>query len=339
MKSTAWRWCLHVALGVTGFVIPPSSHAQSGTSASQERSLGRLNTDVAYSLFLLSNGAFTNLGDFKYSSEDTTAKLNTYNLPLRFGFETSLLGPLELSASAGYGEATTETRGPAVQSGGTAVASQSTERQYFSLWSVAFDIGRPIALMPDLVLTPSVGVGTQHWSGKLTSQVGGGTRVSSERVTFSADALLLDAGATLEYRHRWGKLNFRPGAAINYVDLAPMGGSATASTSASAAVQRGKAAIAAQSTIFRAGMSVDGPLGLYIRTLELRWQAFVVGNYSTADIGLFRWTAELGAAVGIDLGPIGRRTLGVNPGELFVGASYIIGENLSGVRGNFGFRF
>jgi hypothetical protein len=339
MKAVAWRSCLHVALGISAVLISSSSRAQSGTSAAQERTLGRLNTDVAYSLFLLSNGAFTNLGDFKYSSEDTTANLNTYNLPLRFGFETSLLGPLELSASVGYGEATTETRGIAIQGESPTMSSQSTERQYFSLWNIAFDIGRPIALMPELVLTPSVGIGTQHWSGKLTSQPSGGTRSPSERVTFSADALLLDAGATLEYRRRWGNLNIRPGAAVNYVDLAPIGGSATASTSASAVTQRGKAVIAAQSTILRAGMSVDGPLGLNLHTMELRWQTFLVGNYSTADIGLFRWTVELGAALGIDLGPIGRRTLGVDPGDLFVGASYIFGENLSGVRGNFGFRF
>ena len=204
MKAVAWRSCLHVALGLSAVLISSSSRAQSGTSAAQERTLGRLNTDVAYSLFLLSNGAFTNLGDFKYSSEDTTANLNTYNLPLRFGFETSLLGPLELSASVGYGEATTETRGIAIQGGSPTMSSQSTERQYFSLWNIAFDIGRPIALMPELVLTPSVGIGTQHWSGKLTSQPDGGTRSPSERVTFSADALLLDAGATLEYRRRWG---------------------------------------------------------------------------------------------------------------------------------------
>src|SRR3954471_20587544 len=117
MKAAAWRLCLHLTLGVSGVLISPSSRAQSGTSAAQERTLGRLNTDVAFSLFLLSNGAFTSLGDFKYSSENTTAKLDTYNLPLRFGFDSSILGPLELSVSGGYGEATTETRGLALQSG------------------------------------------------------------------------------------------------------------------------------------------------------------------------------------------------------------------------------
>ena len=337
MKPAAWHWRLHLALGIAAMVLPLSSPAQSQSSTPQERTIGRLNTDVAFSLFLLSNGAFTSLGDFKYSSESTIAKLDTYNLPLRFGFESSLFGPLELSVSGGYGEATTETRGLAVQGGSPVAGSQAAERQYFSLWNLALDIGRPIALTPELVLTPSVGIGIQHWSGKLTSHAGAGT--PSERVTFSTDALLLDAGATLEYRHRWGDLNIRPGAAVSYVDLSPISGSATYSTSASPTLQRGKASIAARSTILRAGLSIDGPLSLGFRTVELRWQAFAVGNYSIEDVGLFRWTAEFGAAVGVDLGPIGRRTLGVDPGELFVGASYIVGENLSGVRGNFGFRF
>ena len=331
-KAAAWHWRVHLALGVAAMVLTISPLAQSQSSSPQERTIGRLNTDVAFSLFLLSNGAFTSLGDFKYSSEDTTAKIDTYNLPLRFGFETSLFGPLELSISGGYGEATTETRGLALQGENPVAGSQAAERQYFSLWNLAFDIGRPVALTPELILTPSVGIGIQHWSGKLTSQAS--AVAPSQRVTFSTDALLLDAGATLEYRYRWGDLNIRPGAAVSYVDLSPMGGSATYTTSASPTPQRGKASIAAQSTILRAGLSIDGPLGLSLRTVELRWQAFVVGNDSVEDVGLFRWTAEFGAAVGADLGPIGRGTLGVDPGELFVGASYIVGENLSGVRGN-----
>jgi hypothetical protein len=72
---------------------------------------------------------------------------------------------------------------------------------------------------------------------------------------------------------------------------------------------------------------------------ELRWQSFIIGNYSTAAIGLFPWSIELGVAVGAELGALGRSLVGFDPGEFYVGASYITGENFSGVRANFGFRF
>ena len=54
---------------------------------------------------------------------------------------------------------------------------------------------------------------------------------------------------------------------------------------------------------------------------------------------LFPWSVEIGAALGAEFGPLGRRVAGLDPGTLFLGASYIVGENLQGVRANFGFRF
>ena len=90
-----------------------------------------------------------------------------------------------------------------------------------------------------------------------------------------------------------------------------------------------------QPIILDGNMTVDG---LSVDT-ELRWQSFVVGNYSTAAIGFFPWSIELGLAVGAELGALGRRLVGFDPGEFYVGASYITGANFSGVRANFGFRF
>jgi hypothetical protein len=91
--------------------------------------------------------------------------------------------------------------------------------------------------------------------------------------------------------------------------------------------------------VLRAALRADGPLGYRMGTTKLRWQSFVVGNYSTAGIGLFPWSIELGVAVGAELAALGRSLVGFDPGEFYVGASYITGENLSGVRANFGFRF
>jgi hypothetical protein len=91
--------------------------------------------------------------------------------------------------------------------------------------------------------------------------------------------------------------------------------------------------------VLRAALRADGPLGYRMGTTKLRWQSFVVGNYSTAGIGLFPWSIELGVAVGAELAALGRSLVGFDPGEFYVSASYITGENLSGVRANFGFRF
>ena len=91
--------------------------------------------------------------------------------------------------------------------------------------------------------------------------------------------------------------------------------------------------------MLRGGLRADGPLGFSVAGTGLRWQTFAVGNYETATNGLFPWSVETGVAVGADLDRLGRRLLGFDPGELYVGVSYLFGENLSGVRANFGFRF
>jgi hypothetical protein len=189
------------------------------------------------------------------------------------------------------------------------------------------------------VLTPMIGIGIQHWSGKLDRTPLGGSPVPAERANFWTDALLTEAAAIIEYRYRWGALNIRPGASVSYVNLSSYDGRATLTSQAPAEPVRGKASVVADSTVLRAALRADGPLGYRLGTTELRWQSFVVGNYSTASVGLFPWSIELGVAVGAELGALGRSLVGFDPGEFYIGASYITGENLSGVRANFGFRF
>jgi hypothetical protein len=301
--------------------------------------IGRLNEDVAYSLFLLTNGGFTSAGYVDYQDESTTSKINVYTLPLRMPLETGLLGPLELRLTGGYGEATTTTLQSLTGVAGSPAGALATERQFIALWNLRFDIGRPISLMPDLVLTPMLGIGTQHWSGKLDRSPLGSSLVPAERVNFWTDALLTEAAAIIEYRYRWGALNIRPGASVSYINLSSFDGRATQMSQPPAEPARGKASVVADSTVLRAGLRADGPLGYRLGVTELRWQSFVVGNYSTADIGLFPWSIELGVAMGAELGALGRSLVGFDPGEFYIGASYITGENFSGVRANFGFRF
>jgi hypothetical protein len=174
--------------------------------------IGRLNEDVAYSLFLLTNGGFTSAGHVHYQDESTTSKINVYTLPLRLPLETGLLGPLELRLTAGYGEAKTTALQSLTGVAGNPAGVLAAERQFIELWNLRFDIGRPISLMPDLVLTPMIGIGIQHWSGKLDRTPLGGSPVPAERANFWTDALLTEAAAIIEYRYRWGALNIRPGA-------------------------------------------------------------------------------------------------------------------------------
>ena len=96
MKTSTQRWRRSVALALMGVGIAGLARAQPAPLPAERGTLGRLDTNVAYSLFLLSNGAFTSLGDAKYSGENTSAKLEVYNLPLTFRFGTGLLGPVEL---------------------------------------------------------------------------------------------------------------------------------------------------------------------------------------------------------------------------------------------------
>jgi hypothetical protein len=331
------RHWIGTALLVTGISGPVQG--QSVPLPGTPAPIGRLNQDVAYSLFLLTNGGFTSAGYIDYRDESTSAKLNVYTLPLRRQLDTGLLGPIELRLTGGYGEAETTTLQSLTGIASGPAGALAAERQFITLWNLRFDIGRPITLMPDLVFTPMVGIGTQHWSGKIDRTPMGGSPIPAERLDFWTDALLTEVAAIIEYRHRWGALNIRPGASVSYINLSSYDGRATRTSQQPVEAVRGKASVAADSTVLRAGIRVDGPLGYRLGVTELRWQSFVIGNYSTAGIGLFPWSIELGVAVGAELGALGRRLVGFDPGEFYVGASYITGENFSGVRANFGFRF
>ncbi|TCZ61253.1 hypothetical protein [Roseicella aquatilis] len=316
-----------------------AARAQSVPLPGNPVAIGQLNEDVAYSLFLLTNGGFTSAGQLSYQDESTRSNLSVYTLPLRLPVQSGLLGPLELRLTGGYGEATTTTLQSLTGFAASPAGALATERQYISLWNLRLDVGRPITLLPGLVLTPMLGLGSQHWSGKIERNPVAGSPVSRERVDFWTDGLLAEAAAILEYRQPWRGLNIRPGASVSTVTLASYDGRATLAAQPPAPSLRDKATLAADSTVLRAALRVDGPLGTRLGATELRWQSFVVGNYSTAAVGLFPWSVELGLAVGAELGALGRSLVGFDPGEFYVGASYITGANFSGVRANFGFRF
>lgn len=328
-RPLAW-----VAAGLLALGLAPA-RAQRVPVLAEPGAARQLNEDVAYSLFLLTNGGFTSAGYVDYRDDSTTSKINVVTLPLRLSLDTGALGPIELRLTPSYGEAKTTT----LLSFGGPAGPLATDRQYIALWNLRLDIGRPVTLAPGLVLTPLAGLGTQHWNGKLDRAPVGGSAVQAERVDFWNDALVTEAGAILEYHHRRGEVNIRPGASVSYVYLSSIDGRATVLPQGMEPARRGKSSITADSTVLRAALRVDGPLGLRLGSTELRWQGFVVGNYSTAAIGLFPWSVEMGLAVGAGLGAVGRRLVGFDPGEAFIGASYITGENFSGVRANFGFRF
>jgi hypothetical protein len=317
-----------------------SARAQGGRVAAAEASVQRLFQDVAFSLFVLTTGSFSSGGYASYEDSSTDAEFNIYNLPARTRVNTGLLGPLELRLALGYGEATTSGLGLIAGAGGPPGAALASDRQFLRTWNTRFEVGRPIELVPDLVLLPLVGLGYSNWTGKSVRNSVGTVPVPAGRVDFWVDALLYEAIAILEYRHRWGAVNIRPGVSVNYAYIGSVDGRARATaTEPGIPGAREKVELYGSSTVLRAGLRADGPLGVSVAGTGLRWQTFAVGNYETATNGLFPWSVETGVAVGADLDRLGRRLLGFDPGELYVGVSYLLGENLSGVRANFGFRF
>jgi autotransporter-like protein len=333
---TAWAGAVLLA----ALLVPGgSASAQGGRIAADPATIERLYQDVAFSLFVLTSGGFSTGGFADYEDASTDARFNVYNLPLSRRFDTALLGPVELRLAVAYGEATTTSLEAVPGVGGPPGAALAADRQFLRTWNTRFEVGRPIELAPDLVLTPLVGLGYSHWSGKTVRNSVGAVPVQAGRNDVWVDALLYEAVAILEYRQRWGALNIRPGVSVNYAYIGSVDGRSSTIAQSGAPLARSRAELSGSSTVLRAALRVDGPLGITAAGTDLRWQTFVVGSYETSTHGLFPWSMELGAAVGAELGRLGRSLLGFDPGEFYVGASYLFGENLSGVRANFGFRF
>ena len=314
--------------------------AQAGTATAQTVPVDAATAqsrsrEISFSLFTLTNSGFTAGGYASYDDSSTTAQFSIYNLPLRHRFDTGLLGTLELRLTLGYGEARSSTLLVLDEAGGS-VASQ---RSYISNWSSRLDLGRPIALTPQLTLTPMLGLGYTQWSGKVTSSLLGATTPSDVRVDFWANALLYDAIAILEYRQPWRNLVITPGVAVNYTYIDSFDGRGSSILPQGGPGPRTPVRLSGGSTLLRGAVRIDGPVGLSLGEIDLRWQTFVVGSYEASNNGLFPRSVEVGAALGAALGPVGLRLTGLDAGTLFLGASYIVGENLQVVRANFGFRF
>jgi hypothetical protein len=306
--------------------------AQAPLDAAQ---IERLNQEVAFSLFVLTNSGFTAGGFARYDDPSTSADFTVYSLPLRQRFTTGLLGPVELRLAVNTGQATTNT----VQAVAGVPGAVTADRTLLNTWNGRIDVGRPIALTPELEFTPLLGLGYSAWTGKATRRQAGAVPVADSRLDFWTDALLYDVIGILEYRHRWRDLTITPGIAVNYTYIDSFDGRGDTTAQPGVPAQRGPVRIEGSSTLLRAAVRVEGPLGLELVGTALRWQGFVVGAYEPSRLALFPWSVEIGAALGADFGPLGRRTVGIDPGPLFLGASYIVGENLQGVRVNFGFRF
>lgn len=329
-RARPWPAGLFVLLA--GMLPDPAAAQRQAADASTVEQRSR---EISFSLFVLTNSGFTAGGYAAYDDSSTSAKFNIYNLPLRQRFETGLLGPMELRLTFGYGEAKSDVLQTVAAIPG-AVADENTR---LSNWSGRVDLGRPIALTPQLTFTPMLGLGYSSWNGRVISTVSGPIPTSSARADFWADALLYDAIGILEYRQPWRDLVITPGLAINYTYIDSFDGRGNVTDASGAPIGRGPIRLSGASTLLRGAVRVEGPLGFGLGEVGLRWQSFVVTSYEASANALFPWSVEIGAALGAEFGALGRRVLGLDPGTLFLGASYIVGENLQGVRANFGFRF
>jgi hypothetical protein len=309
----------------------PPAAAQTVTVPENAQRAADLSERIAFSLFVLTNTGFSAGGYGSYDDGSTAADFTIYSLPLRERFQTGL-GPIELRLTL---------------SGGTAVTNQlvalgppgaiAADRSLQTTWNGRIDIGRPIELLPGLEFTPLVGLGYAAWTGKITRGQGGSVAIPSTRIDLWADSLVYELTGILEYTHRWRRLAFKPGISINYAYIDSFQGRANLSQPGAEA-GRAKVGINGASTLVRSALRVEGPLDYRLLGLDLYWQGFVAGAYEVSQNSLFPWAVEVGAALGADFGPAGRR-IGLDPGKMFLGASYVVGENLQGFRVNFGYRF
>lgn len=334
MPLAAHRGRLAVAMALlAGIAAIPSARAQS-VPADAAR-VARLNQEVAFSLFVLTNSGFTAGGYARYDDDSTAVDFSIYSLPLRQRFHTGLLGPTELRVTVSTGQATTNL----LENLSGIPGAVAADRSLLNAWNGRVDIGRPIALAEGLEFTPLLGLGYSAWTGKTTLQSVGSVPFPAIRADLWADALLYEAIGILEYRHRWRGLTITPGLAVNYTYIDSFDGRADLAATPGVAPRRTRVSLSGSSTLLRAATRVQGPLGRQVADLPLLWQGFVVAAYEASDQALFPWSVEIGGALGVDAGPVGRRLAGFDPGSFFLGASYIVGKNLQGVRANFGFRF
>lgn len=286
---------------------------------------------IGFSLFVLTNTGFSAGGYGSYDDGSTAADFTVYSLPLRERFATGI-GPIELRLTL---------------AGGTAVTNQlvalgppgavSADRSVQTTWNGRIDIGRPIELLPGLEFTPLVGLGYAGWTGKVTRRGAASVALPDTRIDYWSDSLVYELTGILEYTHRWRGLDFKPGISINYAYIDSFQGRANL-TLPDGEVGKARLGLNGASTLVRTAMRVEGPLERQLLGLDLYWQGFVAGSYEVSQNSLFPWSVEVGAALGADFGPPGRR-IGLNPGRLFLGTSYVVGENLQGFRINFGYRF
>jgi hypothetical protein len=89
--------------------------------------------------------------------------------------------------------------------------------------------------------------------------------------------------------------------------------------------------------LLRQGVALTGPLASVVGH-DFRWQTFLIANESPGS-GLFHWSVEAGGAVGVNLSGDKDYLHGVDLGDVFVGGSDVVGQNVSGFKVNFGFRF
>ena len=319
-----------VAATALGLAAAPAA-AQTVTVPEDAARAARLSQRVGFSLFVLTNTGFSAGGYGSYDDGSTAADFTVYSLPIRERFQTGI-GPIELRLTLGGGTAVTNQL-VALGPPGAIAADRSLQ----TTWNGRIDIGRPVELLPGLEFTPLVGLGYAAWTGKLTRGQGGSVAIPDQRIDLWADSLVYELTGILEYTHLWRGLTFRPGVSINYAYVDSFQGRANI-TQPGSEQGRAKVGLNGASTLVRTAMRVEAPLDRQLFGLDLFWQGFVAGAYEASQNSLFPWAVEVGGAIGADFGPPGRR-IGLDPGRMFLGASYVVGENLQGFRVNFGYRF
>jgi hypothetical protein len=302
----------------------------------------KFNNQVSLSLFDLTTGNFSNAGYNQYKTTDETVTLKSYGLPLEHRFDDTPVGPLLLGINLGYGTANSsvvESYAGQTALNGMPLTSNaiSINTQNLTSYNLRFTVGRPITLLPDLIVTPRVGFGYGNQSIKDARITAGPQTLINEFFTTTGDFVTTDGSLTAQYVAHFGAYDLAPAASIEDIYAYSPDYKTREIFSEEYALMTTSGAAHFNNFLMRQGVALTGPLASIVGH-DLRWQTFIIANESPGG-GLFHWSIEAGGAVGVNLSGDKDFLRGVDLGDVFVGGSYVVGQNVSGFKVNFGFKF
>ena len=326
--------------------VLPTAHAQTTQTPASITSVSQFYSDVAISTFNFSNGSAANAGYARYSTQSQSVTFTSSGLVLpeyqyKIDSERTLLIGLDL----GYATATSTVTGTFAGStspNGVPLTSNAVTRETgtFRDVNVRLSLGYPIELDDNLILTPRAGIGYMNEISTRNRISIGSQSLQNDRLDFNADYLVSQVSLTLRYNLHYGELDVSPAFSVENIFAYTPNASITQTF---AGGMPGARALGFtgwyDSMLYREGIEMTGPLHAKAFNHDLKWQTYLVANQAPGNVGLYHWAFEAGVAIGVNASDAKNLLFGFDPGDLFIGVAYVIGDHISGAKLNLGLRF